>query len=227
MNRLFKAILPLILSAAPAAANEIELVFINHLQAEVVEQFVYVERETGSGLVYRVSPLDAGRYMDAPAYATADSVVISPLDHGEVGPYPRGPALGFTLGEWLAATGTAIYRCDDDVGTVQAQFDDLVPNGLYTMWYYFVPRANLDPFRFVDLPLGALDGSDSRFTADADGQATYRAVFSPCLQLSGRQLGAFLGIAWHSDGKTYGSLPGPMSTHTHLQLFVNFPMENR
>ncbi len=219
-----------LLAAAPALAGEtIELTFVNHIQAEIVEQFVYVEREPGSGKVYRVTPADFHRYLDSPLYAAAESVTITPFDHGEIGPYGRGPALGFSLRDWLEATGTATYECEDDIGVVNARFDGLVPNGVYTMWYFFLPRPPLDPgpFVFLDVPLGARDGSDSPFIADADGHAEYQAVFSPCLQMSGRQLDANLAIAYHSDGQTYGTTPGPLSTVSHNQIFVTFPIEGR
>ena len=217
-----------LLAAAPAlAGDKVELTFVNHIQAELVEQHVFVEREPGSGTLYRVSPSEVHRYMDTPVYAAGESVQNAPFDHGEVGPYARGPALGFTLGQWLAGTGTATYECEDDVGVVKARFDNLVPDGIYTMWYAFVPRPPLDPFVGLDIPLGARDGTDSLFTADSKGHADYQAVFSPCLQMSGRQLDAMLAIAWHSDGQTYGAHPGPLSTVSHVQMFVGFPIEGR
>ncbi len=36
-------------------------------------------------------------------------------------------------------------------------------------------------------------------------------------------LAARLAIAWHSDGKTYGALPGKFSPHSHVQLYVGLP----
>ena len=40
-----------------------------------------------------------------------------------------------------------------------------------------------------------------------------------------RQLAAVLAIAYHSDGKTYGVLPGPFGQKTHVQLFTMLPEE--
>ena len=34
-------------------------------------------------------------------------------------------------------------------------------------------------------------------------------------------------VADHSDGKTYGTVVGPLSTVSHTQMFVNFPIEGR
>ncbi len=223
------AVICFLVTNSASAGETIELTFSNHIQFELVEQHVFVEREPGSGKVYRVTPVEVQRYQDAPLYAAAESVINAPFEHGEVGPYARGPALGFTLGDWLAGTGTARYQCDeeDDVGTVNATFDNLVADGVYTMWYAMVPRPPLVPFVFLDMPLGARDGADSPFAADSEGHADYQAVFSPCLQLSGRQLDAFLAIAWHSDGKTYATHPGPFSIVSHVQIFAGFPIEGR
>ena len=214
--------------AAPAVAgDEIELLFAGHLEYELVEQHVYVEREPGSGDVWRVTPPEVYRYRDAPIYATAQTVANAPFTHGgsAVGPHPRGKALGMTLGDFIAATGTGTYACDDGIGTVAVSFDNLVPDGVYTMWYSLIPRPSLDPFVSLDIPLGARDGSQSGFAADGDGHADYSARFTPCLQLGGLQVDALIVIAWHSDGNTYGASPGPFSTVTHVLMWANLPVE--
>ena len=74
-----------------------------------------------------------------------------------------------------------------------------------------------------DLPFGARDGSENAFVAASDGSATFNRTISPCLQLTGEHLAADLGLAWHSDGKTYGPLPGEFSTVTHVQMYVALP----
>lgn len=214
--------------AAPAVAgDEIELLFAGHLEYEMVEQHVYVEREPGSGDVWRVTPPEVYRYRDSPIYATAQTVANAPFTHGgsAVGPHPRGNALGMTLGDFIAATGTGAYACDDGIGTVEVSFDNLVPDGVYTMWYSLIPRPPLDPFVALDIPVGARDGSDSVFTAGGDGHADYRARFTPCLQLGGLQVDAMIAIAWHSDGNTYGANPGTFSTVTHVLMWANLPVE--
>ncbi len=218
----------LMFSAPASAGDHIELTFKNHLQKDMVEQHVYVEREAGSGQVYRVTTVDKHRYLNSPDYGTDEIVAFAPLDHGAVGPYQIGKALGFTLGDWLAATGTARYRCDGDDGKVEATFDKLVPNGVYSMWYVMAPRPPLEPFKVLPMPLGARDGSQSHFRADANGHGELSVSLSPCLQLSGRQVDTFLAIVWHSDGKTYGASPGPFSKMAHIQFFTEpFPIEGR
>jgi hypothetical protein len=219
----------LLLSSAPAySGDEIELTFKSHLQRNMVEQHVYVEREVDTGRVYRVTPVDQHRYLDSPAYATEKFVPNAPLTHSAVGPHKRGKSLGFSLGDWLAATGTASYRCSDDAAKVKASFEKLVPNGVYTIWYTMAPRPPLDPFEVLVMPLGPRDGSKSTFWTDAKGHAEFSASFSPCLQMSGKQVNTFLAIAWHSNGETYGSSPGQFSTVTHDQIFTEpFPIEGR
>ena len=67
------------------------------------------------------------------------------------------------------------------------------------------------------------DGSQSFFTAGADGGAGFNLDFSPRLELSGERLMAMLAIAYHSDGNTYGSDPGPFGLGSHVQLSVPLP----
>jgi hypothetical protein len=103
-------------------------------------------------------------------------------------------------------------------------FTKLVPNAVYTMWYAFVPAPPTKPFTgALDLPLGARDGSQTKFASDAAGNAHFEASFSPCLQPSNDQLMAMLAIAWHSDGKTHGSSGGPFGKTSHGQIFAPLP----
>lgn len=80
----------------------------------------------------------------------------------------------------------------------------------------------------LNLPLGARDGSQATFKSDEMGRAEYKVSFSPCLQFSGAQFNTLLAIAWHSDNKTYGASPGPLSTVSHVQLLSTpFPNEDK
>ena len=202
--------------------EEMTLAFIFHVDEGLAEQDVFFEREPGSGEVYR--PTGATRQLDAPLYAPAEPVAHSPLQTENVGPWAAGEPLGFTLGEWFAAEGSATYSCEDGEGRLDARFANLVPNGLYTMWHDFAVWPPTDPFPgFYDLPFGARDGSENAFRAEADGSAAFEAVIKPCLQLSGEQLISELAIAYHSDDQTHGATPGTFSTDTHVQLYVTLP----
>lgn len=229
MNKLLlAAILVIALTASGAAfaapRTQAKLHFINHLQAKMPEQDVYIERVAGSGEVFRVTAND--KDMNAPLYAAAEPVKHDPK---AVGPYRKGRALGIGVGQWLAATGTGTNECAGGQGSVTTAFRKLVPNGLYTMWYAFLVRA-LPPERgftgVLPLPLGKRDGSQNTFRADAAGNARYGLTLTPCLQLSGVQLASGLAIAWHSDGKTYAADSGPPGTVSHVQLFVLLPSED-
>lgn len=207
--------------AAPSYRVEVPLQ--NHLQLGMNEQDVFIADGAGSGQVRRVTADDADA--SAELFAAAAPTAHNPVDPADVGPFDRGASLGLTQGEWLEGAGQATITCEGDTGTVEASFESLVPNGVYTLWYFFMPMPTAQPFSTYDLPLGARDGSQNTFVADADGRATYEVEVSPCLQLSGRQLLAGLAAAYHSDGATYGAFPGEFGTITHLHVFNFLPDE--
>ena len=191
-------------STVDTDAVSIDLAFITHLDMELPEQDVFIEREAGSDDVYRVTKGDNN--MNAPLYKTAVPVKHNPFDPKAVGPHPKGEPMGMTLGQWLRHQGTGKYTCENGVGTLSTSFSGLVPNGLYTMWHAFIALPPTEPFSgTLDLPLGARDGSESVFTADADGTARFVHSFRPCLEMSDVWTSSMLAINYHSDGKTYGA----------------------
>ncbi|MEM6460663.1 MAG: hypothetical protein AAF724_01965 [Pseudomonadota bacterium] len=217
------------LLAAPAYAadsssnsGEVQIEFVTHVQMDMSEQDVFVERAPGDALVFRATKADAD--MSQPLFATAQPVKHNPADPSTDGPHRKGAELGVTLGEWLNATGKATYVADEGAGLLKAEFEGLVPNGVYTMWHFFMASAPTDPFiGTFDLPVGAPDGSQSVFVADAQGNAVFERTLTPGLQMTAEQLAAGLAIAWHSDGKTYGVLPGDFAYNSHIQLFAVLP----
>ena len=211
----------LVTPVVAAAGDSVELTFVDHIKAEMIEQDVYVDKMS-DGKVFRVTKDDAGDYSDAQVYRTAAPVEHAPMDASKVGPYQAGAQLDFTLGEWLSATGSATLSCDGENGSLRAEFENLVPNGLYTMWNFFAGQQ-LAKFHTYDLPVGAPDGSEAAFTADDKGHAAYAVTFSPCLQGTTPQLMAGLAIAYHSDGMTHGYDPGPMGNKSHVHLFTMIP----
>ena len=234
MNLKSVSIAALVVALAPVSASiaeenfihdapvSMDLNFIFHVEEGLTEQDVFFEREDGTGEVFR--PTAADRKMSAPLYAPAEPVEHTPLQTENVGPWAKGKDLGITLGDWFAAKGSGTYSCVDGEGNIDLTFEKLVPNGVYTMWHDFFVWPPTKPFiGTYDLPLGARDGSENVFTADADGNAQFVRTFKPCLQLSGEQLIAELAIAWHSDGKTYGHEPGEFSTKTHVHMYTALP----
>jgi len=205
--------------SATSRPVKVDLTFATHLDADMAEQDVFVEHTPGSGEVFR--PTKAGRDGAAAVYAAATPTAHEPFDPGAIGPYRKGKPLGFSLADWLGARGAGTYSCVDGVGTIDVAFDGLVPNGVYTMWHFFM--AAPPTIGTYDLPFGNRDGNDSVFAADAKGHARFQKTAAPCLQLSGEQLMAGLAIAWHSDGKTYGVEAGDFGKVSHVQLFLGLP----
>lgn len=200
----------------------IELAFMTHLDMDLPEQDVFIEREPGAEEVFRVTKGDNN--MSAALYKTAGPTPHNPFKPEAVGPHPKGEPLGMTLGEWLAHSGKGTYTCENGQGTLKTSFTGLVPNGVYTMWHAFIALPPTEPFSgTLDLPLGARDGSESVFTADAKGNARFDHNFSPCLQMSDVWTTSMLAINYHSDGKTYGADPGEFGNKAHIPLFMMLP----
>jgi hypothetical protein len=75
----------------------LELTLVTHLDMELPEQDVFIEREAGSGEVWRVTGGDND--MSAPLFKTAVPVKHDPFNPDAVGPHPKGEPLGLTLGQ--------------------------------------------------------------------------------------------------------------------------------
>lgn len=201
-----------------------EIVFVDHLTAGLIEQDVFVEHEDGSGKVYRVLPQEKKKYWDKQVYKSAQPQKHDPFNARTAGPFEKGEPMGMTLGEWLSAKGKATYSCVDGWGKFQATFENLIPNSTYTMWHFFMVKGQSDPFLpMIEVPMGDRDGSHSVFTTDENGKGVMDITFDQCLQLGDTQLASGIAIAYHSDGKTYGVLPGDFGTVSHVQVFALMP----
>ncbi|MGI9383272.1 MAG: hypothetical protein ACR2PO_08960 [Methyloligellaceae bacterium] len=201
---------------------KLDLNFIFHIDQDMAEQDVFVERKPGSGQIYR--PTKGVRDMSLPLFAPASPVKHTPFQPDNVGPWKKGRALNVTLGQWFAGKGRGSYTCKDGRGRLKVTFDNLLANGVYTMWHYFLAWPPTKPFiGSYDLPMGNRDGTESVFRTDAKGHAVVERDFKPCLQMTGEHLMSGLAIAWHSDGKTYGPMPGEFSTRSHVHMYVDLP----
>lgn len=199
-----------------------DLNFLFHVEADMVEQDVFIERDKGSNVVFRATKAD--RNMKAPLYFPAKPVAHSPFDPKDMGPYPKGKPMGFTLGDWYAAKGGGTYTCSNGQGIIKMKFSKLRPDAVYTMWHFFFVSPPTKPsIGTYDIPMGTRDGAQSVFRTDKQGGASFEKIMKPCLQLSGEHIASGLAIAWHSDGKTYGPLPGEFSINSHVQLFTVLP----
>lgn len=212
---------PVTAEPSPGAIS-FDVAFRTHLEMDLPEQDVYIEREPGSGQVYRVTKGDND--MSAPLFKTAVETEHDPFNPDAIGPHPKGEPLGLTLGQWLKHRGTGTYTYEDGVGHLDLEFSGLVPNGVYTMWHAFIALPPTEPFSgTLDLPLGARDGSESVFVADAKGTARFVHRFRPGLQMSDVWTTSMLAINYHSDGKTWGGSPGKFGLNAHVPLFVMLP----
>jgi hypothetical protein len=215
-------------AAVPAGepvSYSFDVAFQTHLDINLPEQDVYLEREPGSGEVWRVTVGDND--MSASLYKTSERIPHNPFDPAALGPHPKGEAMGMSLGQWLKQRGTGTYSYENGVGSLDLEFTNLVPNGVYTMWHAFVALPPTTPFSgILDLPLGARDGSESVFVADENGDARFTHSFTPGLQMSDVWTTALLAINYHSDGKTYGALPGDFGLNAHVPLFLMLPNRN-
>ena len=199
-----------------------DLSFVLHVEQDLPEQDVFIERDPGTGQVYRATKGDL--ILSQPVYASASPLEHDPFSAEALGPHPKGEPLGMDLGSWLEAEGQGRYQCKDGEGYLDVAFAGLVPEGVYTMWHFFMAMPPTDPFiGTYDLPIGARDGSQSIFQAEADGKARFERTFKPCLQLTGEHLMSGLAIAYHSDGETYGPLPGDFGNKSHIHLYLALP----
>jgi len=155
-------------------------------------------------------------------YATATQTAHDPFKVGPnpLGPFDKGKSLGFTLQQWLSASGIGIYSVDDENAELDLSFKNLVPNGIYTIWcsrITFPPNPNI-----ADMPCGAEDGSENSFTADDKGAGSFSVKLKP-LEASTKETASMVALAYHSDGKTYGASPGDFGSNTHVQIFFMMP----
>lgn len=218
-------------SASPtlgAAGNRtVELNFTRHVDFPVpmpVQDVYVVLNNTTPDLVYRATPEQARNpeILDLEAYATTNHTPQDPLMETAhpVGPLPRGADLGFTMGDWLAAKGEGTYLEENGNATMNFVFQNLIPNGTYTVWWAGVTH---EPYRFVVAPAGAADGSENSFKADAAGNGTFHVRMQP-LPPGSNETRTLIVVRYHSDGKVPGSTPGPYGKTAHVQLLYRMPL---
>ena len=198
-----------------------------------------VLNNTTPDLVYRIerSQADDPANLAREAYATRDATPHDPykITPNSLGPFRKGADLGFTLGEWLAATGTGTYAEENDSSTMNFTFRNLVPNGVYTV---HCTRVTMPPnFEEILTPVGAPDGSQNAFKADSKGNATfnlllkalpastnitfkdYAAMYAAkTAPITANITWTLISVVYHSDGKTKGASPGEPGKNAHVQM---------
>ncbi|MCX9074393.1 MAG: hypothetical protein OIN88_07000, partial [Candidatus Methanoperedens sp.] len=211
--------------ATASGATMIDIQFVNHIQAGLPEQDVFIQRnDAAPNQVVRVEANDTRdpAILAKMVFATATTTPHDPFKLGSnpLGPYAKGASLGFTLQQWFAATGSGTYTVDGDNAEMKLSFQKLVPNGKYTVW---CSRLTFPPdVKIVDSPCGAPDGSQNVLDADAQGNAAFDLKMKP-LPDSSRETVSLIALAYHSDGKTHGASPGDFGLNSHVQIFFMIP----
>lgn len=207
-------------------SKKTDITFVNHIQAKLPEQDVFIQSKEDSSKVIRVEGEAAAdpAVLAQSVYATAVETPHDPFKVGEnpLGPFQKGVDLGFSLKDWLAATGKGTYNVDGDNAELSLSFTNLVPNSTYTVWcsrITFPPNPNV-----VDQPCGAADGSENVFTTDETGNGSFTLNLKP-LEPSTKETVSAIALAYHSDGKTYAESPGNFGLNSHVQIFYLLPVQ--
>lgn len=206
------------------ATEGVNIQLVNHIQAKLPEQDVFIESDTDSNMVVRVEGEAANEAETAAknVFASSEAVPHDPFKVGEnpLGPFPKGESLGFTLADWLAGTGSGTYTVDGEAAQIDLTLEKLVPNATYTVW---CSRLTFPPNpAVVDKPCGAEDGSENVFNTDTNGGGTFSVKLKP-LEESTKETASVIALSYHSDGKTYGAIPGDFGLNSHVQLFFLVP----
>lgn len=204
-----------------------------------VQDVFIMLNNTTPNLVYRIerNQADDLTNLAREAYATTNATPHDPykVTPKSLGPFPKGADLGFTLGQWLEAIGTGTYTEENDNSTMNFTFRNLVPNGVYTVHY---TRITMPPnFNEMLIPVGAPDGSQNAFKADAKGNATfnlklktlpastnitfkdYAAMYvTKTAPITANITWTLISVVYHSDGKTKGASLGEPGKNAHGQM---------
>ena len=88
-----------------------------------------------AGQVVRVEGELTEETLAEEAYATAAATEhdLFKVSENPLGPFDGGKDLGFTLQQWLAASGIGIYSVDNENAQLELSFKNLVSNGVYTV----------------------------------------------------------------------------------------------
>ncbi len=97
-----------LLALAACAPKPMELGFVDHVKAGLIEQDVYVEKAAGSGEVFRINPGEFETYKDAQVFATTNVGHHSPFQRGSQWALPEGPDPGHDHGGLAVRLGQRV-----------------------------------------------------------------------------------------------------------------------
>lgn len=119
-----------------------------------------------------------------------------------------------TKEDWLTATGeVSVLEVNPDSYTVKVEANNLVPDGLYTLWWVNKKLIGMDMG-----PAGGLNANE--FRADGEGNAT------TTISVPANNNYQMLVAAYHADDLTHGEMPGEMGEVTFGHLKGDFPRPN-
>jgi hypothetical protein len=125
-----------------------------------------------------------------------------------------GTPRGMTEEDWMTAEGeVSVSEVNPDSYTVTLEASNLVPNGLYTLWW-----VNQQLVGMAMGPAGGLP--DNEFRADSDGNVT------TTITVPADNNYQMLVAAYHADDQTHGEMPGKMGEITFGHLMGDFPKVN-
>jgi DUF971 family protein len=125
-----------------------------------------------------------------------------------------GTPQGFTQQEWMnAAANVTVTDVSADTYTVKIEANDLVPNGLYTVWWI--------EDQLIGKAMGPAGGvPDNEVRADNNGNV------STTITVPANNEYDMMGMAYHADNQTHGQKPGKMGETTFRHLMGKFVKPN-
>lgn len=176
----------------------------------------------GDGMVMRATSLD-DNFINLPLYTAKDAVPFDMIEPPyDAGPYEQGEPLGFTMAEWMTATGRGNYVMTESEILLDMEFENLVPNGVYTTWCI---RMNLPLDTPTIKPCGSSDGTKNWFVSSEAGTGEIEVVLNQKFEPSTKDIRSMIAVVYHSDEATHGPSPGEMGKNAHMQLVYEFPYE--
>ena len=125
----------------------------------------------------------------------------------------KGEALGFDLGDWLAAGGVVtISSSASGKVEISAQFMHLRPGGHYSL---FENHFDQQPVGFT--PLDGV-GAANNFVANENGGAQVKVTVPQALTHANAIL-----LVYHSDMTSHGAQRGDIGVNAHHQLIARIP----
>ncbi len=118
---------------------------------------------------------------------------------------------GVAEDQWMQASGEArVVSAENGQATIEFEATELVPDGLYTLWWVTPQTIGMDMGR-----AGGTPGNE--FTADAQGNA------STTISVPADNTYGMMVVAYHANNQTHGDMPGEMGEVTFEQLMGPWP----